>query len=300
MANEFSAARIIRNEILIDEKLNSRKNIDPKKIDKLRDSLKIQGLIHPCLVIRTAQLGKKYEGEDKAYVLVAGFRRQAALDLLASDQGVTPDHQEADYRVAPVEWGIEDALMANLTENLSREDLTTYELAAQCVELSSTYKLTAKEIAHRVRASDCEAGNKKTLSESHVNNLMRCVKELHPLIINAWQDGHPKASLRTLIQLAAEKDHDLQLRQWQGIENPEATDEDDGTAGEGKGDSQPDKPARRPSPAQVAVMIERIKETVKAGKKDETWGKGAIAALRWACGAAASIPGVKNEEPATE
>jgi len=297
MANEFTTARVIRSEILVDPELNSRKVMDPKKIDKLRDSIKMQGLIHPCLLVRSAQLGKKYEADGHPYVLVAGFRRQAALDLLGTDQGLKHEQQEADYRIAPVEWTIQDALMANLSENLSREDLTTFELAAQCVELADTYKLSAKDIAHRVRAHDCEVGNRKPLSEAHINNLMRCQRELHPVILEAWKESHPKASLRTLIQLAAEKDQDVQLRQWQGIENPQAEEGEEG-GGEGGGREEGDKPNRRPSPAQVTIMIDRIKQAVKDGKKDDDWGKGAVAALRWAAGVAANIPGIKEEAPA--
>jgi ParB/RepB/Spo0J family partition protein len=303
MANEFTTARVIRSEILVDADLNSRKVMDPKKIDKLRDSIKMQGLIHPCLLVRSAQLGKKYEGQGLPYVLVAGFRRQAALDLLGTDQGLKHEQQEADYRIAPVEWTIQDALMANLSENLSREDLTTFELASQCVELQDTYKLTAKDISHRVRAHDCEVGNKKPLSEAHVNNLMRCIRELHPTILDGWKESHPKASLRTLIQLAAEKDQEVQLRQWQGLLNPQPEEDEGGeggNAGEGGGRGEDDKPARRPSPAQVTIMIDRIKDAVKDGKKDADWGKGAVAALRWAAGLAPTIPGIKEEQPATE
>lgn len=302
MANDFTTARVIRSEILVDPELNSRKVMDPKKIDKLRDSIKMQGLIHPCLLLRSGQLGKKYDGEGFPYVLVAGFRRQAALDLLGTDQGLKQEQQEADYRIAPVEWTIQDALMANLSENLSREDLTTFELAAQCVELQDTYKLTAKDISHRVRAHDCEVGNKKPLSEAHINNLMRCIRDLHPTILEAWKEGHPKASLRTLIQLAAEKDQEIQLRQWQGIENPQAEEgEEGGEDGEGNGGREEgEKPTRRPSPAQVTIMIDRIKDAVKEGKKDQDWGKGAVAALRWAAGLAPTIPGIKAEEPAAE
>ena len=147
--------------------------------------------------------------------------------MLAEDQGVKDTQQEADYRIAPVEWSIQDALMANLTENLSREDLTMFELATQCAELRGTYKLSAKEIANRVRAHDTEAGSRKPLSEAHVNNLIRCATELHPDILEAWKEQHPKASLRTSIALAAEKDQDAQLRQWNGT----AYEEDGGEGG---------------------------------------------------------------------
>lgn len=294
--SEITNARVIRKDILVDKNLNSRKTIDESKVNKLRDSIKAQGLIHPCLLIRAAQLGKKYESDGHPYVLVAGFRRQLALDMLAEDQGLKDTQQEGDYRIAPIEWKIEDALMANLTENLSREDLSPYELAMQCAELRDTYKLSAKEISGRVRAHDSEAGSRKVLSESHVNNLIRCATELHPDILEAWKEQHPKASLRTLIALVAEKDKEAQLRQWQGVdEEPEGGGEGEGGEGEG-GKNEKEKPARRPSPVQITIMCEKVKEAAKAEKKSEEWAKGAIAALRWAGGMALNIPGIKLDE----
>ncbi len=295
----FSNARVIRTDILIDPELNSRKTVDPKKIDKLAQSIKAQGLINPPLLIRAAQLGDKYEAEGHPFVLIAGFRRQAALDINAESAGVDENKRECDYRIAPVEWTIADALLANLTENLAREDLSTYELAQQCVQLREEYGLTAKDIANKVRAHDNEAGERKPLSEAHINNLMRCATSLHAEILKAWEDGHPRASLRTLIALAAEKDEAAQLRAWRGIENPqEAEDEgEEGEGGEGGGKSKGDKetPARRPTAAQITIMIEAVKTAVANEKRDPDFGKGAIAALRYAAGLATGIPGVKLE-----
>lgn len=291
----FTSATVIRKDILLDPDLNSRKTMDENKINKLRDSIKVQGLINPPLLIRAAQLGKKYESDGHPYVLIAGFRRQTALDMLAEDQGVKNDQQEADYRIAPVSWEIADALMANLTENLAREDLSTYELAMQCVELRDSYKMGAKEIAARVKAHDSEQGSRKVLSEGHINNLIRCAKELHPSILEAWKDQHPKASLRTLIQLAAEKDQEAQLRQWQGVEEA-GEDEGEEDEGEGNNKSEKEKPNRRPTSVAITIMIEKIKDAVKAEKKSDEWAKGAIAALRWAGGLASNIPGIKADE----
>src|SRR5512137_1103952 len=93
----FTNASVIRSEILVDPELNSRKSTDPKKIDKLAQSIKAQGLIHPPLLIRTAQLGGKYEREGLPYVLVCGFRRQAAMDINAEGAGLEPAKTAADY-----------------------------------------------------------------------------------------------------------------------------------------------------------------------------------------------------------
>lgn len=301
---QFTNARVIRSEILVDPALNSRKTVDPKKIDKLAQSIKAQGLIHPCLLIRTAQLGEQFAKEAKPYVLVCGFRRQAGLDINAQSAGLEQDKTEADYRIAPIDWTIQDAITANLTENLAREDLTTYELAAQCVELRDAFQMSAKDIAGKVRAHDCEQGDKKPLSESHINNLMRCVTLLHADILKAWQDGHPRASLRTLIALAAEKDEATQLAMWRGIENPgqgeggEGGEGDEGGEGGGKGDRE--TAPRRPSAPQLTMMMEAVKAAVKSEKRDPEFGKGAVAALRYAAGLASGIPGVKLEEEGNE
>lgn len=295
----FSNARVIRTDILVDPELNSRKTVDPKKIDKLAQSIKAQGLLAPPLLIRAAQLGKKYESDGHPYVLIVGFRRQAAIDINAESAGVEKNKQEADYRIAPVEWTIQDAITANLTENLAREDLTTYELAVQCVDLRDNYKMSPKDIAAKVKAHDCELGDRKPLSEGHINNLMRCATQLHPEILKAWQEQHPKASLRTLITLAAEKDQDLQLASWRGVENPAANEDEEGEGNEGEnGQSRgnnDDKP-RRPSAVKITIMIEAVKQAVKDEKRDPDFGKGAIAALRWAAGLSDSIPGVKLAE----
>ena len=296
----FSSARVIRPEILVDPTLNSRKSVDPKKIDKLAQSIKTQGLIQPPLLIRAAQLGKKYESDGHPYVLIVGFRRQAAIDINAASAGIDETKQECDYRIAPVDWGIQDAITANLTENLAREDLSSYELAMQCVELRDAYEMSAKDIANKVRAHDCEQGDKKPLSEAHINNLMRCATQLHPEILSAWEKQHPKATIRTLIALAAEKDLEMQLNAWRGVENPVEPEEssEEGTGGQSREPSE--KTARRPSVVAMTLMIEAVKAAVKSEKRDPEFGKGAIAALRYAAGLATGIPGVKIMAEETE
>jgi len=297
---KFSTASVIRSEILVDDGLNSRKSTDPKKIDKLAQSIKSQGLIQSPLLIRAGQL-KGYENKGVPYVLIVGFRRQKALDINAEGADLKPEQQEEIYKIAPIEWSIQDAITANLTENLAREDLSTYELAQQCVELRDTYGMTAKDISAKVRAHDTEHGDRKALSEAHINNLMRCATNLHPEILSAWESQHPKASLRVMIQLAAEKDQEAQLRMWRGVEKP-ATQEEEGGEGQGEGGSEgkndnSDGPTRRPTAANLAIMIEAVKQAVKDEKRDPDFGKGAVAALRYAAGLATGIPGVRTETP---
>lgn len=159
---QYTNARALRSDVHVDETLNSRKKMDEGRLNKLAESIKRQGLINPPLLIRSGQLGKRYEDIAEPYVLVAGFRRQKALDMLAEQGGVLdPTLQESDYRIAPPEWELQDAIMANLGENLQRDDLTPFELASQCVELRDTYKLQAQDIANRVKAFDTEPGDRR-------------------------------------------------------------------------------------------------------------------------------------------
>lgn len=285
---QITNTRALRSEIVVDDKLNSRKTIDDAKVQKLADSIKTQGVIHPPLLIRTTQVGDKYAKKGN-YLLVAGFRRQMAMDRLGMEEG--------DYRLAPADWTLEDALAANLTENLSREDLAPYEVAAQCAELKTEYGMTAADIAKKVKAHDSDPEGKSVMSESHINNLIRCATELHPQILKAWKEGHPRASMRTLIKLVAEKDTAKQLEAWKGITEPAVKKGKDGKdEKKGKGGKGP----ARPSAAILAIAIQRIKEAAKEGKRDEQWAKGAIAALQFAQGVKETIPGVKLDAPAKE
>jgi hypothetical protein len=52
--------------------------------------------------------------------------------------------------------------------------------------------------------------------------------------------------------------------------------------------------------AQLTMMIESVKAAVKNEKRDPDFGKGAVAALRYAAGLSGGIPGVKLETPSEE
>jgi hypothetical protein len=168
------------------------------------------------------------------------------------------------------------------------------------VELREKFGMGAKDIAAKVKAHDCEVGDKKPLSEAHINNLMRCITSLHPDILRAWQDGHPKASLRVLIHLAAEKDEATQLNMWRGVEQPQLEPDEPEEGEVSEGGKVEREPSRRPTMAQLTMMIESVKAAVKNEKRDPDFGKGAVAALRYAAGLAGGIPGVKLETPSEE
>lgn len=291
---QMQTNRVTRSEILVDPAINSRKMYQEgddspgakhflREVKRLSEDVKERGLLQPPVLMRIEQAGDDYADHDPAvrYLLIVGFRRQGALDLLGID--------EATYSIAPPTWGIVEAKGANAAENLAREDLTPYEIAAWCQGMNDG-GLSCAAIAKLVRAQDSDPEGKQTLSESHVENLVRCINNLAPEILAAWEAQHKAASLRFLIKLAP-KDHAEQLAAWNEIVNPKAAGEEgeegeEGEGGEGEGEA---KPTARPSKQDIAAML----PSIEASDKSAEWKAGAIAALKWAAGTAKKIPGVK-------
>lgn len=285
---QMTNLRALRSEIHVDKSINSRKSVTGEKheaaITKLSQSIKEQGLIHLPLLLRMSQAGDGYKGRKEAYLLIAGFRRQEAMDKL--------EIGESDYRLAPSDWDLPRALAANLVENLQREDLTTYEVAQQCHQLATVHNMGATEIASQVKslnAADSE-GERQNLSKSHVENMIRLVKNLHPTIQKAWKEGHAKASLKTLLRIVANKSSEGQLNDWKGA--TEAGEKKPGEKTKGNKNA-----VKRPSVALIGIALARVKEN---DTKDAEWKKGAIAALSWAAGMKDSLPGIKLDAPSKE
>jgi len=279
--------RVLRTEIHVDKGGNSRKGMSgeeyKKGIAELASSMKkAGGPMFPPLLMRISQAGKGYEGRKESYLLVAGFRRQEAMDSL--------EITEYDYRLAPADWDLADGMSANLVENLGRKDLTSYETAAHCYALHTEHGKSAMEIAASVKANDAPdaEGKVSSMSKSHVENLIRLCKQLHPQIQKAWRDGHPKASIKTLLKIAANKSEQGQLNDWKGVNEVAA-------AGKGKKTKGNKNAVKRPSAAAIGIMITRVKDD---DKKAADWRKGALAALAWAAGIKENIPGIKFDAPA--
>jgi len=108
----------------------TRINVDPKGIEELAESIKVQGVLQP-VVLRQLPGGKLQ--------LVAGQRR-----LLAS--------QKAGKETVPAivrQLSDEQAIELTIIENLQREDLNPLDQAAAFEKLSSKCGLTQEQIAAR-------------------------------------------------------------------------------------------------------------------------------------------------------
>jgi ParB family transcriptional regulator, chromosome partitioning protein len=120
----------------------TRRQFDEEKINKLAQSIKKSGLIHPILVL------KKSQSEDKpaSYTLIAGERRLRALQHLGAQHVLA---------VVKKEENLSDSQHAMLTamENLEREDLNAIELANTFIMLMQTQVLDEKALAEMLKVS---------------------------------------------------------------------------------------------------------------------------------------------------
>jgi ParB/RepB/Spo0J family partition protein len=285
---ELTNARIPLDQIHVDANLNSRKSeISAETVKELAQAIKAQGLMHPPTVIVGAQLGPSWKKHP--YVLIAGFRRFAALSLALKQT-------ESDFRLAPKTWGIREAFAANLAENLGREDITPYELALRCKEMRDKQGMTGPEIAKAVRAHDPEPGSHKPLTEGHVNNLMRVLDKVDGSLLEHWRAQHPKASIRFMFELAAIDEKRKQIVRWrracgEDIDddgNPRVTASGgaDGGAGdvEGGTDDGGEPSIKRPTRSRILAALDAVKEAVEKHGLDPDDAEAMTIALEWCAG----------------
>ncbi|HVZ17570.1 MAG TPA: ParB/RepB/Spo0J family partition protein [Terriglobales bacterium] len=108
----------------------TRVNVDPKGIEELAESIKVQGVMQP-VILRQLPGGKLQ--------LVAGQRR-----LLASERA-----GKATIPAIVRQLSDEQAIELTIIENLQREDLNPLDQAAAFEKLSSKCGLTQEQIAAR-------------------------------------------------------------------------------------------------------------------------------------------------------
>jgi ParB family transcriptional regulator, chromosome partitioning protein len=108
----------------------TRRNIDPKPLKDLAESIKVTGVIQP-VVVRPISGGR--------FQLVAGERRWLASKLA----------EKTSIPAVVREISNEQAMEITIIENLQREDLNPIEQACAFERLSKEFGLTQEEIATR-------------------------------------------------------------------------------------------------------------------------------------------------------
>ncbi len=152
----------------------TRRHFDEEKINKLAQSIRKAGLIHPIIVLAKSQT----EGKKPQYTLIAGERRLRAIQHLGL---------ESILAIIKKEELLSDAQHAMLTamENLEREDLNPIELANTFIMLMQTQVLDEKGLAELLKSS-----------LTHVKNYIRLLSLVEPvqnaLIRGDIGEGHAR------------------------------------------------------------------------------------------------------------
>jgi len=259
------------SQINADETFNSRKLYDG--IEALAADMKRNGQLTPVLV-RQVEPGK--------YSLISGFRRVRAVTLNKWDT----------VRAQIMDCDAVTAAFLNLIENIQRNALTSYELAAKCSQISTELKLDSDKIGEGVG-----------ISGSHVANLIRCVRGLHPEIVSGWMKGHKLATLTRLIKWARMKDQADQLAEWESLIKV-GEDETDGQTGGSEGGKKGGKKGGKGAKESGGQrgpnrgILEGLMITLRQKKFDrpETWRAGAVDTMKFVLGHSKKIPGVYDPQ----
>lgn len=164
-----------KKEIKVDWAINIRNGgqaiaKDDPEIVALVDSIREIGLLENLVVWEKITPPPKSAPEGTVgsveYILAAGFKRSVAIDLLG--------HEKAHCRL--VRGELRDILLMNGAENLQRDDLAIFDVAARCSTLKKNFNVTGAEI-----------GRSWKLEKATINNYIRVYDSLHPKILAHWK-----------------------------------------------------------------------------------------------------------------
>jgi ParB/RepB/Spo0J family partition protein len=130
--------------------------------------------------LREPITGRYIAGKRGKQVLqiVAGFRRFAAINLLAQRDGIT----DARIPVLVKELTDTEALEENIFENSARDDLSGPDLAW------AAYNLRAKYLADGGSISDNQIAKRMGKNQTHISRLLRILSAA-PTVCQAWRES---------------------------------------------------------------------------------------------------------------
>jgi ParB/RepB/Spo0J family partition protein len=172
-----------------------RDAVDEEAEQGLRSSMDETGLLHPIVVT-----------EDKHrpdhYLLLCGHRRFR----IASELG----WRTIRATVREVK-SVAEAALLNIVENVSRKDMSPYELAVACERMVREFGIRSGTLAKTIG-----------YSQSYVQNLIRMLGTLPPAVLEDWKAGHPLLVNKRLERLS----HDPDAQQkWLTVRAQYARDE---------------------------------------------------------------------------
>ena len=153
---------------------NLRRSMDPYKLTELQESIALEGLKVPIVVIESPIPGY--------YHVRAGFRRVVAI------RNLKWEHIAAI--VLPADTPEIEEYWINIIENTAREKLSTYELAS-----------AAKLMRDRFNVSPANFAKKAGHSLDYIQDLLLCIDRLPLEVVENWRNG-AKLPLRILVKLS--------------------------------------------------------------------------------------------------
>lgn len=240
--------------VMLDRDFNSRKTYD--RIEELAEKIKAQGQITPIVVEPT--------GNDRMpYRLIAGFRRYLAVQALKGEtiNAIVREPSKTE----------KEAFLVNFSENVARDELTAFEVAASLSRMKNDYKMSAKEIQAFLNVS-------KGFSKSNVNHLTSAIEKLHPKILKAWQAEHPACTMQNIIKWKSLE----AAEQLEAFEEAAAlkSEAQGGEAGEGEGDEKAATQTRI-SRAKIEDALLSARAALKEGVKGAEY---VVASLKFVLG----------------
>lgn len=300
-----NSVMVQRDQLVVNHKINSRNYAghpvdaflkqNAAAIDDLAENIRLNGLLQPVDAVK---------GPNGKLILIAGFRRVAALDKLGHKQVpvIILDHVKADDEFALIQ--------TNLIENVQRDDLTAAEIGVAL----SRMKRAAKERGETL--SDAQIGAMVSKSRADVSNSIRAAEKLIPEFLRAWkgEGGIVLTNAKAYAMAALDPDRQRELYN-------EMVEAHKAGSGEGKdekegGKEKDSKPrmARREKVEEVLRLFRSSKareaevEFLKIGgnkvpvaKVSEETLKFTKSILEWVLGGAKEPPiGYKQEEEVEE
>lgn len=255
------------NQLVVDEKLNTRQVYDSARIEQLANSIKEVGLEDPLGVCLR---------KDGKYDVLKGFRRIRALKKV---YGADLPKMEVPCRILPVS-SLEDKMVSNLISD-HNEPIRSYDLAERLHTLCVEMGVAQSKLAMRMG-----------IDPTTVSNLLGCWKNLAPEIKTHWGKAPSKDQeiARSLLIQWSKYSPEDQLAVFQQYLDPKA---ESATEDEDEVDLAGEEPPKKPKNPEIAHKIRGKKEiqvqlaSIKAAKEDSE-GKaltpeerGAMEALRW-------------------
>lgn len=287
MSDKLIARMVL--EKLIDPPLwNSRVATEKADIGELVDSIEAAGKVEQAIKVR--------EKGDGRFFLIIGSRRLAAVRKL----GWTEIPAIIEPAIKDDAQALQVAVIDNVTENLSRKNLSPYETA----RAFNTLRETGVKLAEMQKLTG--------YSQAYISNMVTIFTKISPKILTAWQGQRVKDAVKDeeappdiltinmLREWANLSDHAKQELLWEDAirqrNAPPATD--DATTSDGA-----DEPTTQ-SEKKFHVPVKAYKKLVRQIKRAELGAKVnkelALAALAYLVGEGDSIPGVIEPEPEDE